>query len=58
MSVQFRQRTPSDYVKITWKRKWFIVLPAIAVATRRVRVNDADRCQAFDSARCRRAAIV
>ncbi|HXD33592.1 MAG TPA: hypothetical protein VN643_20890 [Pyrinomonadaceae bacterium] len=33
MSVEFRQRTPSEYTKIAWKRKWLIVLPAIAVAT-------------------------
>src|SRR6185295_15427759 len=33
MSVEFRQRTPSEYGKISWKRKWLIVLPAIAVAT-------------------------
>lgn len=31
MSVEFRQRTPSEYVQILWKRKWLIVLPAIAV---------------------------
>ncbi|MCU1267672.1 MAG: hypothetical protein JWM21_3990 [Acidobacteria bacterium] len=33
MSVEFRQRTPSEYAKIAWKRKWLIILPAIAVAT-------------------------
>jgi protein tyrosine kinase modulator len=33
MSVEFRQRTPSEYVKIAWKRKWFIILPAIAIAS-------------------------
>jgi polysaccharide chain length determinant protein (PEP-CTERM system associated) len=32
MSVEFRQRTPSEYLKIVWQRKWLIVLPAIAVA--------------------------
>jgi succinoglycan biosynthesis transport protein ExoP len=32
MSVQFRQRTPSEYAKILWTRKWLIILPAIAVA--------------------------
>ncbi len=32
MSVEFRQRTPSEYVKIAWKRKWLIILPAIAIA--------------------------
>lgn len=33
MSVEFRQRTPGEYGKIAWKRKWLIILPAIAVAT-------------------------
>jgi polysaccharide chain length determinant protein (PEP-CTERM system associated) len=33
MSVEFRQRTPGEYGKIVWKRKWLILLPAIAVAT-------------------------
>jgi succinoglycan biosynthesis transport protein ExoP len=33
MSVEFRQRTPSEYAKIAWKRKWLIVLPAIAIAS-------------------------
>lgn len=33
MSVEFRQRTPSEYAKIAWKRKWLIILPAIAVAS-------------------------
>jgi succinoglycan biosynthesis transport protein ExoP len=33
MSVEFRQRTPGEYFKIAWKRKWLIILPAIAVAT-------------------------
>jgi polysaccharide chain length determinant protein (PEP-CTERM system associated) len=32
MSVEFRQRTPSEYTRIAWKRKWLILLPAIAVA--------------------------
>lgn len=32
MSVDFRQRTPGEYAQILWKRKWLIVLPAIAVA--------------------------
>src|SRR6266850_1427128 len=32
MSVDFRQRTPSEYAQILWRRKWLIVLPAIAVA--------------------------
>jgi succinoglycan biosynthesis transport protein ExoP len=33
MSVEFRQRTPGEYAKIIWKRKWLIILPTIAVAT-------------------------
>jgi polysaccharide chain length determinant protein (PEP-CTERM system associated) len=33
MSVEFRQRTPGEYVKIALKRKWLIILPAIAIAT-------------------------
>lgn len=33
MSVEFRQRTPAEYAKIAWQRKWLILLPAIAVAT-------------------------
>jgi len=33
MSAEFRQRTPGEYAKIVWKRKWLIILPAIAVAT-------------------------
>ena len=33
MSVQFRQRTPSEYLKILKRRKWLIILPVIAVAT-------------------------
>src|SRR5262244_1992901 len=33
MAVEFRQRTPSEYARITWKRKWMILLPAIAVAS-------------------------
>ena len=32
MSVEFRQRTPGEYLKIASKRKWLIVLPAIAIA--------------------------
>ncbi len=32
MSVEFRQRTPGEYARILWKRKWLILLPAIAVA--------------------------
>ncbi len=30
---EFRQRTPAEYAKIIWKRKWLIILPAIAIAT-------------------------
>jgi polysaccharide chain length determinant protein (PEP-CTERM system associated) len=33
MSVEFRQRKPSEYVSIAWKRKWLIVLPMIAITT-------------------------
>jgi polysaccharide chain length determinant protein (PEP-CTERM system associated) len=33
MSVQFRQRTPSEYLKILKRRKWLIILPIIAVAS-------------------------
>jgi polysaccharide chain length determinant protein (PEP-CTERM system associated) len=33
MSVDFRNRTPGEYATIVWKRKWLIILPAIAVAT-------------------------
>lgn len=33
MSLEFRNRKPSEYAKILWKRKWLIVLPTIAVAT-------------------------
>ncbi|MDQ3755368.1 MAG: Wzz/FepE/Etk N-terminal domain-containing protein, partial [Acidobacteriota bacterium] len=32
MSVEFRQRTPSEYAKILWRRKWLIILPTIAIA--------------------------
>src|ERR1700712_3948100 len=32
MSVDFRQRTPAEYAHILWRRKWLIILPAIAVA--------------------------
>lgn len=33
MSVQFRQRTPGEYLQILKRRKWLIILPVIAVAT-------------------------
>ncbi|HYY42803.1 MAG TPA: Wzz/FepE/Etk N-terminal domain-containing protein, partial [Pyrinomonadaceae bacterium] len=32
MSVEFRQRKPAEYARILWRRKWLIVLPAIAVS--------------------------
>lgn len=32
MSVEFRQRTPGEYTKILWTRKWLIILPTIAIA--------------------------
>lgn len=31
MSVEFRQRTPGEYLKILRRRKWLIILPVIAV---------------------------
>ena len=33
MSVQFRQRTPGEYARIVWKRKWLIILPMIAISS-------------------------
>jgi polysaccharide chain length determinant protein (PEP-CTERM system associated) len=33
MSVQFRQRTPGEYARIIWKRKWLILLPTLAIAS-------------------------
>lgn len=33
MSVDFRQRRPSEYLKILRRRKWLLILPMIAVAT-------------------------
>jgi protein tyrosine kinase modulator len=33
MSVEFRQRKPSEYAKIAWKRKWLIILPVIAITS-------------------------
>lgn len=33
MSVEFRQRKPSEYLKILRRRKWLLILPAIAVTT-------------------------
>ncbi|MFL6209323.1 MAG: GumC family protein [Pyrinomonadaceae bacterium] len=32
MSVEFRQRTPAEYGRILWRRKWLIVLPALAIS--------------------------
>lgn len=32
MSVEFRQRTPGEYGRMVWRRKWVILLPAAAVA--------------------------
>ncbi|HEY6806072.1 MAG TPA: GNVR domain-containing protein [Pyrinomonadaceae bacterium] len=31
MSVEFRQRTPGEYLKIIGRRKWLIILPVIAL---------------------------
>ncbi len=31
MSVEFRQRTPGEYMKMLRRRKWLIILPVIAV---------------------------
>lgn len=33
MSVEFRQRKPSEYLRILRQRKWLIILPAIAIST-------------------------
>ena len=33
MNIQFRQRTPAEYMKILNRRKWLIILPVIAVAS-------------------------
>jgi polysaccharide chain length determinant protein (PEP-CTERM system associated) len=33
MAAEFRQRTPGEYARILWRRKWLIVLPTIAIAT-------------------------
>src|SRR5215217_2023660 len=33
MSVEFRQRKPSEYVNILRRRKWLIILPTIAIFT-------------------------
>jgi succinoglycan biosynthesis transport protein ExoP len=33
MSIEFRQRSPSEYLKIIRRRKWLIILPVIAVTS-------------------------
>src|SRR6476619_4893916 len=33
MSVEFRQRRPSEYLKILRRRKWLFILPIIAITT-------------------------
>ncbi|MGI8836159.1 MAG: GumC family protein [Pyrinomonadaceae bacterium] len=33
MSVEFRQRSPGEYLKIMRQRKWLIILPVIAITT-------------------------
>lgn len=33
MSAEFRQRKPSEYLKILRQRKWLIILPALAITT-------------------------
>jgi protein tyrosine kinase modulator len=33
MSVEFRQRRPSEYLKILRRRKWLLILPMLAVTT-------------------------
>jgi polysaccharide chain length determinant protein (PEP-CTERM system associated) len=33
MSVEFRQRKPSEYLKILKRRKWLVILPVIAITT-------------------------
>lgn len=32
MSAEFRQRKPSEYLKILQRRKWLVILPAIAIS--------------------------
>lgn len=32
MSTEFRQRTPAEYARILWRRKWMIALPAVAIS--------------------------
>jgi polysaccharide chain length determinant protein (PEP-CTERM system associated) len=31
MSLEFRQRTPAEYVAMVWKNKWLVIIPTIAV---------------------------
>lgn len=31
MSTEFRQRKPAEYGRILWRRKWMILLPALAI---------------------------
>src|SRR5678816_3069487 len=33
MSVEFRQRRPSEYLRILRRRKWLLILPIIAITT-------------------------
>jgi len=33
MSVEFRQRKPSEYIRILQRRKWLIILPVLAITT-------------------------
>src|SRR6266508_1746983 len=33
MSIEFRQRSPSEYLKIIRRRKWLIILPVIAITS-------------------------
>lgn len=32
MSTEFRQRKPAEYAQILWRRKWMILLPAVAIS--------------------------
>lgn len=32
MSAEFRQRKPGEYARLLWRRKWLIILPALAVS--------------------------
>src|SRR6185503_460708 len=33
MSVEFRQRKPSEYIRILQRRKWLVILPVLAITT-------------------------